>query len=320
MRTILWATLLCAATVQGQSVRAGAQTGLPAPRFAARPVNGPAVSLDALRRPGGALVAFCDPRSQDGAKALGFIESAQTQLTALQVKPVAFVINFSQSGSVQKLVKDNGLTVPVAHDSGQSVARQYGVDTSAVLVVVHPDGKVYRRFDATESNTDLGPAALAACKQLFDELTKAAEEAAQPAAAAPATAATSGPAPVTRPSDEQTRQRIGQGWSLIQGGFVSAALEDARMLAEQRGNDLMATLWLAYCLEVARLYPEAAVTYRKVLLLQPGHVYALQAVGRIDPDGRWRTAADLPRPIPPAGPVAEPAGATTRSGPATIGP
>jgi len=92
------------------------------------------------------------------------------------------------------------------------------------------------------------------------------------------------------------------------------------MLAEQRGIDFMATLWLAYCLEAARCYPEAAVTYRRVLTIRPGHTYALQAIARIDPDGRWRTPADLPKPVlPQPQPAPEDSGATTRQGPGAIG-
>lgn len=317
-------TCLLAGAVSAQNLNAGAQVGLRAPVFNARPVNAAAVSSARLAKPSGCIVAFADPRNQLGSDTIAYMQQTYPRIRATGAGAVVFVIGGSQDETVRQMVKDNNLTVPVANDAGSAVAKQYGVTGSATTFVIAPNGLVYGRWDATEQIRDIGPKATEALGKLQTELEDArkAAEAGQPAPTpGKGTAAAGGKVPPKGPSDDELHRRIESGWKLIQAGYVAAALEDARSLAAQRVDDWQATLWLAYCLEAARMYPEAAVTYRKVLLLKPGHVYSLKAIARIDPDGRWRTPADLPQPAPAPSSKEQGGngGATTSQGSATVG-
>lgn len=307
--------------VMAQNVRSAAQVGLPAPKFTARTVNAGAVALAKMIKPAGAVVAFADPRSQLGADLIAFMQQSYAKVRQSGAGAVVLTLGGGQEETTARLVKANGLTVPVAHDAGQAVAKQYGVTGSATSMVIGPDGLVYGRFDATEQARDAGPKAIEALTKLQTELEEARKKADKGSGKGDdkkGTAAADGRVPAKGPSDSEMRQRIETGWRLIQSGYVAAALEDARTLAMQRGDDWQATLWLAYCQEAGRLYPEAAVTYRKVLLLRPGHVYSLKAIARIDPEGRYRTPSDLPKPTPAAS-TSERGGATTSQGAATVG-
>ncbi|MCZ7599974.1 MAG: hypothetical protein M5U09_22690 [Gammaproteobacteria bacterium] len=93
---------------------------------------------------------------------------------------------------------------------------------------------------------------------------------------------------------------------MIQQGQVATALAEARKLAQARGVEPLSALWLAYALEAAGEFAESAVTYRKVLTLQPNNAYARAAVMRIDPDGHWLTDADLPQMLPAGPPPSQP--------------
>lgn len=317
--------LLAVLPAGAAELEAGAQEGLPAPSFAAHPVNGPALNLAKLVAPGGAVVAFVDARSQEGARALAYLQQSQAALSELSVKVLVFVTSAAVVETVKALVKENALTIPVAHDAGRKIARKYGAGTGATVLVLDPDAQVVKRFDSSESEPNVGAPAIGAAKEMAKKLAEeqaaaepVKEEGAEPAGAAPATAA-EGAAPLPRPDDEQTRQRITVGWQLICQGYLAAALEDARTLARQRGPEHLSTLWLAYCLEVTRNFPEAAVTYRKLLAIQPGNLYALQAIGRIDPDGRYRTEADLPRPLTDVPQPRPRDGAISSQGPGSVG-
>ncbi len=131
-------------------------------------------------------------------------------------------------------------------------------------------------------------------------------EAAAAGTPAAADAAAVGTAPLAPPDDAETRRRIRVGWAMIQQGQVAAALADARTLAKARGLEPVSALWLAYALEASGEFAEAAVTYRKVLKLQPANAYARAAVMRIDPDGHWLTDADLPQLLPAGPPPSQP--------------
>lgn len=312
--------LLTVAGVQAQDLRAGAQPGLAAPSLSVRPLNGGNGSLRQLVDPSGALIAFVNPRTAEGGRTLAFLQQSYSRLQEMEVGVVALVIGVSQPTTVQELIRENRLTVPVAHDSGSSVAERYGVISGASIVIVDPEGMVYKRYDATEADPDIGAQAIGGVRDMLEELAAEDEEEGEGEDEAAPTAAAEGAAPMPRPTDAETRSRIAKGWQLIQTGYAAAALEDARMLAEQRGEDYMATLWLAYALEAGGIYPEAAVTYRQVLALQPGNTYALKAIGRIDPDGRYRTPADLPQEVLPAtGPVWDESSATSTRGTSVVG-
>ena len=317
--------------------KGSAQEGLAAPKFTARLLKGSTVQLDKLRTPAGAVVAFADPKAQDGSRTLAFFEQSQAELVKQGVGLVVFLLGVSQEATAQTMVKENGLTAPLAVDPGNKTARQYGVSTSAAVIVIDHNGTVVKRLDSTGQTGDIGPPALAAVREMLK--AEAAEQPAAPAAGpkpdkstdVPAATAAEGKAPRAKPSDDETRLRIANGYRLIQTGYIGSALEDARTLAEQRGDDFLATLWLAYCLEASQLFPEAAVTYRRVLLLKPGHLYSLKAVARIDPEGRYKLPADVPKPpaAPPATAAAKPGdkpakpgdkpAATSSQGPATVG-
>ncbi len=320
-RIAMLAVAVLATSVVAQSVRSAAQVGLAAPKFTVRTLNAGSVGLAKLIKPAGAVVAFADPRSQLGADLIAFMQQSSAKIRQSGAGVIVFTLGGGQEETTARLVKANGLTVPVAHDAGQAVAKQYGVTGSATSLVIGPDGLVHGRFDATEQARDAGPKALEALAKLQTELEEARKKADQGGKAddkSKGTASADGRVPAKGPSDSEMRQRMETGWRLIQSGYVAAALEDARTLAAQRGDDWQATLWLAYCQEAGRLYPEAAVTYRKVLLLRPGHVYSLKAIARIDPEGRYRTPTDLPKPTPAAGTAAS-GGATTSQGAATVG-
>jgi len=320
---LLSLTIACGA--MGQDIMAGAQTGLNAPSFSARAVNGGSVSLEALIKDNGALVGLADPRSDEGKRALAFLQQSQQRLQEMKVGVVALIINVGQASTVEKLVKDNGLSIPVVHDAGQKVAKQYGVNGSATIAVVDPDGKVFQRYDATETQPNIGPLALGGARDMVEAIEKAKAEAAgdgegdgtgESGTGTPpaADAAGIGTAPLAPPSDEDTRQRIRLGWAMIQQGQAATALADARQLAKARGLEPLSALWLAYALEANGEFAEAAVTYRKVLKLQPNNEYARNAVMRIDPDGHWLTEADLPQMLPSGPPPSQPLPAEKKDG------
>ncbi|MCZ7599973.1 MAG: peroxiredoxin family protein [Gammaproteobacteria bacterium] len=126
----------------------------------------------------GAVVALVDPRSEEGKRALAFLQRSQQRLREMKVGVVAFIINVSQPSTVEKLVKDNGLSIPIAHDAGQKVANAYGVAGSAMIAVVDPEGKVYGRYDATETNPNIGPMAMGGVRDMVEAIEAAEAEAA----------------------------------------------------------------------------------------------------------------------------------------------
>ncbi|MBI2300546.1 MAG: redoxin domain-containing protein [Armatimonadetes bacterium] len=319
-----WAVgvLLCAMGAAFGQRGSGAQEGLKCPSFSGRPVNGKAVDLKGLIEKAGAVIALADPRSREGGRLIAFLQQSQDQLIAKNVGVVIICAGFGQESSVQNFAKQNKITVPLVPDGGRRLTRLFGLESGAMVVVVNKEGTIVRRVDATLDTADLGPQAMAAVEAMV-AAQKAAEEqgTAIPEGTEPAAGDTTqgeGATPKPKLGEPDFRKRVVNGWRLIQNGHFSAALEDARTLAQQQGRDFGSLLWLSYTLEVARQYPEAAVTYRQVLALRPGHLYSLQAIGRIDPEGRYKTAADLPKPEPEEKP-AETRGATTSEGPASIG-
>lgn len=288
MRALVIAIVLAVAPSGAQTIRATAQEGLPAPDFRITPVNGPSLKLSEMVQPNGAVVAFADPRSREGQRLLVYLQQSQQRLVDMKVGLVVFALGYGIRESVDELAKANNITVPLAWDENRRQSREYGVQTGAVAVVVDPERVIFRRYDATEQQLDIGPLAMGGVRDLMEKLTAAAAQQPTPADNQPA-------APPI--SDHEARQRIRAGWQLIQQGHTATALEDARTLATQCGpGDLLSTLWLAYTLEAARQYPESAVTYRKVLKIKPGHAYALEAIARIDPQGKWQSEADLAPP------------------------
>lgn len=311
---VLGCVILTAAGAQ--MLNAGGQEGLPAPKFTARPVNGKQVNLASLIDPNGGVLALADPRNRDGARLVAYLQQSQTQLTAMKVGVMVIALGYSQRSSVESLAKDNKLTVPLAADDNGKFAKAFGVATSAVVLVIDPDGNVFKRLEATNDSTDLGPLAMAAVTDMLEKFAKADDGEAIPEATPADQPDAKADAAKAKLSEEAVRKRIAAGWKLLQLGYREAALTDARALAEQQGRDFQTSLWLAYALEAAMHYPEAAVTYREVLKLQPGNLYARTAIARIDPTGRYLTKADLPQPVAAEGADAEP---TTSEGPAAVG-
>ena len=319
-------SLSLAAMAMGQNIMAGAQQGLAAPPFSARAVNGPSVKLSDMIKDNGAVVALVDPRSDEGKRALAFLQQSKQRLDDMKVNEVAFVINTGQQSTVEKLVKDNGLSIPVVHDSGNAIAKKYAVNGSATVVVIDPDGKVFQRYDATETQPNVGPLAMGGVRDMIAAIEAAKEDQGGEGDGAGAEAGTGtdtpatadaagmGTAPLPPPDDEETRRRIRVGWAMIQQGQVPTALADARKLSQARGEEPISLLWLAYCLEANGDFPQAAVTYRKVQKLQPTNEYVRTAIQRIDPDGHWLTDADLPQMLPPGPPPSTPLPAASDSG------
>ncbi len=287
MRGLIWA-LLFVVPAAGQRLATGAQEGLPAPPFRGSAVNGGSVTLEQLVEPNGALVAFCDPRSRDGQRLLIFLDQSQPRLAEMQVGSAVWVLNYAARNSVKQLADDNTLTVPVIWDQNQETAEEYGVEAGAAAFVISPELSIHRRYDASEQMPDIGPLALGGLRDMLEALAEArADQPAEPTE------------PTATVTDRQATERIRAGWRLIQQGFSGTALEDARKLLAERGaGDFRAALWLAYCFEADRQYPAAAVQYRRVLRLRPGYAFALEAIARIDPTGRWQTEADLAPPEP----------------------
>jgi len=298
----------------------GAQEGMAAPNFSLNPVNGASVTLKKLIAGKGGVVAFADPRARDGQRLFSFLEGAQKAFKEQTVGVVAAAINTGQRETVETFVKDSGLTLPVAHDEGGQLAKQFGVDTSASVVVIDHKGIIRKRFDSTVTSGDLGPQVLEAVKLMTTEEdqdnqdnTGGDKPDTKPKPVTPA------PAPVPTMSDAEALARIHAGLDLLQAGFTAAALDNARGVVAARPTDSLANLWLAYVLEATMNYPEAAVTYRKVLALQPTNKYAAERIQHIDPEGRWLTPADLPPPKPDKPGAAERNSGTSSQGSSAIG-
>ncbi|MBI5831983.1 MAG: redoxin domain-containing protein [Armatimonadetes bacterium] len=317
-RWVGWLALLLGTlspAAMAQMVATSGQEGLPAPAFTVAPVNGSSVSLRKLVSGTGGVVAFVDHRSRDGLRLVGYLQAQYKAWKEQKVGVLVLVNSATVRETVAKFVQDNSLTMPVGHDLGSQLSRQFGMSSLAMAMVINRDGVVVKRVDQTATSTDLGPQIGQAVNDLINPKDAegaagtgegSGKPAAPGAAAAPGTAPATGTAPaaVVKPavptmSEAEARERIGKGLQLLQRGYSQAVLEEARLIVSRRPNDALALLWLAYALEATRSYPEAAVTYRELVRLVPGHAYAAAALQRIDPTGRWRTAADVPGALPP---------------------
>ncbi len=332
-RWVGWLALLLGAlapAAMAQKVATSGQEGLPAPAFTASPVNGgSSISLRKLVSGVGGVVAFVDHRSRDGLRLAGYIQAQYKAWKDERIGAVLIVNSATVRDTVSKWAEENSLTVPVIHDQGNTLSRQFGLDGLAMAMVINHDGVITKRAETRGDNTDVGPLVGQAVQSLLDDQKTDATGggASQPGTlgaagtgpavtpgatpAAPGTpGATPGATPGTAPavpakpalpamSEAEAHERIAKGLQLLQRGYSQAVLEEARLIVARRPADPLALLWLAYALEATRSYPEAAVTYRELVRLVPGHAYAAAALQRIDPTGRWRTPADLPGALPP---------------------
>jgi peroxiredoxin len=319
---LVGAALLLAALASAQRLQGGAQEGLPCPAISAAPVNGPAITLKKLIAGNGAIVALADARVREGQRLLVYLQQQQAELRKQQLGVLAIALGYSQRSSVEKLAKESELSIPLAHDAGGQWARAFGVAGSAAAIfVVDREGKVRKRLEAGQDAVDLGPPAMEAARKMIEEAAQAKPE--EPDKGKPKADAPPAPvAPAPGVSEAEARERIRGGLLLLQKGFTAAAAEDARLLAKARPTDPLVALWLGYALEAVGHFPEAAVAYRRLLALAPGHLYASQAIQRIDPAGRWKSPADLPEPPKPAAPNAPTTGAgggTSAQGSAIVG-